>query len=211
VTEVADQAQGRFTRRGVDKFAQRRTELARAALLTLADLGYARTSLREIAQNSEFSHGVLHYYFQDKVELITHCVRYYKAECVQRYDEIVDTSQTAQELETGFGVVMSTTLRDDGNLHRLWYDMRNQSMFEPVFREDVVAIDKSLEQMIWRIVTTYAALAGAELIVTSPIAYAMFDGLFQHALFKHFSGDEHAVDALRDKTMELLRRTVTPA
>ena len=54
---------GPFSRRQVDKFAARRTQLADAALQTLAELGYARTSLREIAQNSEFSHGVLHYYF----------------------------------------------------------------------------------------------------------------------------------------------------
>ena len=59
----------------VDKVAQRRSELAAAALKTLAEQGYARTGLREIAANSEFSHGVLHYYFRDKVDLITHCVR----------------------------------------------------------------------------------------------------------------------------------------
>ena len=76
--------------RPVDKFEERRRELATAALQTLGELGYARTSLREIAQNSPYSHGVVHYYFADKVELITYCVRQYKAECVTRYDEIVD-------------------------------------------------------------------------------------------------------------------------
>ena len=69
----------RISRAQVDKFSQRRAELGEAALQTLAALGYARTSLREIAQNSEFSHGVLHYYFRDKVDLITYCVRQYKA------------------------------------------------------------------------------------------------------------------------------------
>ena len=46
-------------------------------------------------QNSEFSHGVLHYYFRDKVDLITHCVREYKAQCVTRYDEVVATASSA--------------------------------------------------------------------------------------------------------------------
>ena len=32
----------------------------------------------------------MHYYFADKAELITYCVRQYKAECVTRYDEIVE-------------------------------------------------------------------------------------------------------------------------
>ena len=86
------------SRRPDDKFEDRRRELATAALQTLGELGYARTSLREIAQNSPYSHGVVHYYFADKVELITYCVRQYKAECVQRYDEIVETSASADVL-----------------------------------------------------------------------------------------------------------------
>ena len=99
MTPVAERNADRVSRRQVDKFAERRAQLAEAALQTLSELGYARTSLREIAQNSEFSHGVLHYYFSDKVDLITHCVRHYKARCVTRYDEIVATAQTAEELE----------------------------------------------------------------------------------------------------------------
>jgi len=75
LTEVKEHNRDRLARRQVDKFAERRAQLAVAALQTLAELGYARTSLRDIAQNSEFSHGVLHYYFSDKFELITFCVR----------------------------------------------------------------------------------------------------------------------------------------
>src|SRR6202045_5126673 len=109
----------RISRKRVDKFAERRTELAEAAILTLAELGYARTSLREIAQNSEFSHGVLHYYFSDKIELITCCVRQYKAECVRRYDGIVAAAGSPAELKAGFGAVMAGTLRDEAKMHRL--------------------------------------------------------------------------------------------
>jgi len=98
VTRAAERAE-RVSRRHVDKFAERRAQLADSALRTLSELGYARTSLREIAQNSEFSHGVLHYYFSDKVDLITHCVRQYKAHCVTRYDQIVATSRSADALK----------------------------------------------------------------------------------------------------------------
>src|SRR6185436_4583449 len=99
------------------KFAERRAELGEAALQTLSELGYARTSLREIAQNSEFSHGVLHYYFTDKVDLITYCVRKYKAHCVTRYDRIVATARTAEELEAGFAAGLAETLRDEAAMH----------------------------------------------------------------------------------------------
>src|ERR1700731_5116057 len=100
----------RISRKRVDKFAERRTELAEAAILTLAELGYARTSLREIAQNSEFSHGVLHYYFRDKADLITQYVRQYNAYCVTRYDQVVATSRTAGELKRDFAAGLAKTL-----------------------------------------------------------------------------------------------------
>ena len=144
----------RIERARVDKFSARRIELAEAALETLAELGYARTSLREIAQKSEFTHGVLHYYFSDKFELITYCVRQYKAECVTRYDGIVATAGSAAELKRGFGAAMAATLREDATMHRLWYDLRNQSLFDKALRSDVHEIDQSLERMIWRIVST---------------------------------------------------------
>ena len=204
MTEVADRNRDRISRRQVDKFAERRAQLATSALRTLSELGYARTSLREIAQNSEFSHGVLHYYFADKVDLITHCVKQYKAECVTRYDQIVATARSAEELRHGFGEAMAATLREDASMHRLWYDLRTQSLFEESFRGDVLEIDQSLERMIWRIVSQFADLAGSPLAVSSSLAYAIFDGLFQQALLRHLTGHGDAADDLQANVEKVL-------
>jgi AcrR family transcriptional regulator len=204
VTEVTERNRDRVARRQVDKFAERRAQLAAAALQTLAELGYARTSLRDIANNSEFSHGVLHYYFSDKFELITYCVRQYKAECVTRYDSIVATAGSAAELKLGFGAAMAATLREDAALHRLWYDLRNQSLFDEALRADVHDIDQSLERMIWRIAGKFAELAGTPLAVTSAVAYALFDGLFQHALISHLADHASAARDLEENVPRLL-------
>ena len=179
------------------KFNERRAELGEAALQTLAELGYARTSLREIAQNSEFSHGVLHYYFTDKLDLILCSVRQYKARCVKRYDEVTTTAESYDKLLEGFCSALGDTLRNEAPLHRLWYDLRAQSLFEPAFRADVAEIDKSLERMIWRVLSRFAELAGKPVRAPSGVAYAMFDGLFQQSLLKHLSGDKKAVAALQ--------------
>ncbi|MGH3192645.1 MAG: TetR/AcrR family transcriptional regulator [Streptosporangiaceae bacterium] len=204
MTEVTERNRDRVARRQVDKFAERRAQLAAAALQTLAELGYARTSLRDIAKNSEFTHGVLHYYFSDKFELITYCVRQYKAECVKRYDSIVATAGSAAELKRGFGAAMAATLREDAALHRLWYDLRNQSLFDEALRADAREIDQSLERMIWRIVSKYAELSQTPLAVTSAVAYAMFDGLFQHALISHLAGHAGAARDLEQNVPRLL-------
>lgn len=204
MAQVTETGSDRVSRRSVDKFAERRSQLASSALVTLSELGYARTSLREIAQNSDFSHGVLHYYFSDKVDLITHCVKHYKAICVQRYDELVATATAAPELARDLGAAMAATARDDTALHRLWYDMRSQSMFEPAFRVDVLDIDDSLQTMIWRVVSRYAELAERPVRVDTGTAYAAFDGLFQRALLRHLGGEPDALPTLASQVERLL-------
>ena len=181
----------------MDKFAERRAELAEAALQTLSELGYARTSLREIAQNSEFTHGVLHYYFRDKVDLILCSVRQYKARCVTRYDRVTADAKTYEDLMTGFLAALAQTMRDEAHMHRLWYDIGSQTLFEPAFRADVAELDKSLEDMIWRIMCRFAELTGERQSMPPSAIYAMIDGLFQQCLLKHLSGDPHSIDQLQ--------------
>ncbi len=193
-------------RTGVDKFEDRRRELADATLLTLADLGYARTSLRTIAEQTNFSHGLLHYYFADKTELITYCVRRYKTECAQRYEGLVAESSTPGEFAEACGNGLAATLADAPLMHRLWYDLRSQSLFEVAFRDDVAEIDSLLQDMIWRLVRAYASLTGRAPTCSPATAYAMFDGLFYQALQRHLAGADTALDDLRQSCRELLPR-----
>jgi AcrR family transcriptional regulator len=207
---VVTEARERISRRSVDKFAQRRAQLAESALQALSELGYARTSLREIAQKSDFSHGVLHYYFADKVELLTYAVRQFEEVCVTRYDDVVAAANSAEDLKRGFGAAMAGTLRADAVMHRLWYDLRNQSLFEESFRADVLDIDEQREAMVWRVVERYAEFAGVPAKVTPPVAYATFDGLFQRALLQHLAGRDGAAEDLEQSVARLLELLVCP-
>lgn len=195
---------GRGRRLPVDKFSARRIELAEAALETLAELGYARTSLREIAQKSEFTHGVLHYYFSDKVDLICCSVRHYKAKCVTRYDRVTAEAQNRDELMEGFLEKLGETIREEAHMHRLWYDLRAQAMFEDAFRGDVSEIDNSLEDMVWRVASRFAELGGRQPAVTPAALYALFDGLFQKHLLRHLSNDPAAIPQLQEEVRRLL-------
>lgn len=201
---MSDSAPPRPTARGRertegDRFDRRRAELAAAAMRTLSELGYARTSLREIAQNSQYSHGVLHYYFADKNDLISACIRMYRTESLRRNDTIVDTSATAEDLRRTLADNMRATLVEDTAMHRLWYDLRWQSTFEAALREDVISIDDTLRTMMYRIVQGYAVLAGMEPIVGPAHAYGVFDGLFHHALLRHQAGDPSAATDLHEQ------------
>jgi AcrR family transcriptional regulator len=190
-----------------DKVSSRRDELAAAALVTLAERGYANTSLREIAQNSPYSHGVLHYYFADKTELITYCVRLYKTRCVRRYDDVV-LATDPEQLVQRFLDALFVTLREDSHEQRLWYDMRAQSLFEVSFGEDVAAIDAVLRDMVWRILSRYAELRTTSVLVDPDTAYALFDGVFFRAVQARLGGIDGAEAMLEQRVRLLMPRLV---
>lgn len=186
----------RVARAKSDKIATRRIELAEATFETLAELGYARTSLREIAQNSEFTHGVLHYYFGDKLDLICCGVRCYKTKCITRYDQLTAAAPTRKALLDGFCLKLGETLTSEAKEHRLWYDIRAQALYEKALREDVKAIDSGMEDMIWRVVTRYAELGGKKVLISKAATYALLDGVFQKYLLEFLEGDREAVSAM---------------
>jgi TetR/AcrR family transcriptional repressor of bet genes len=143
--------------------------------------------------------------FADKLELIVYCVRQYKATCVKRYDGVVADSTTPDELIEEFAAKLRETILDEAPMHRLWYDLRSQSLFEESLREAVLQIDKTLEDMIWRVVSRYAELSGAELAMSSHAAYGVLDGLFQQALLAHTCGNEaDALDELAGQVRQLM-------
>jgi AcrR family transcriptional regulator len=198
----------RSRRSPADKFDERRNELAESALLTLGELGYARTSLRDIADNSAYSHGVLHYYFADKLELVAYSITYYKMRCIHRYDDVIERSQDEHELLEGFAAKLVETIVDEAPMHRLWYDLRVESMFDERLRETVLQIDAALEDMIWRVVTRYAELADREVAMDAAAAYGVLDGLFQAALLKFVTGSADALSTLVDQVHGLMPLTL---
>ncbi|MCF8588415.1 TetR/AcrR family transcriptional regulator [Gordonia liuliyuniae] len=200
----AERGVGRRTK----KLAAKRDELARAAFKTLSELGYAGTSLREIAANSEYSHGVLHYYFSDKLDLIAHCVALYKSECVASYDDVLDDVDDADALRRRFVRRLVVTMTDDLPTHKLWYDLRLQALFEPSLVDGVQAIDAELEAMIWRVVSRYGELLGSVPLLDSAGVYAAFDGPFERAVRRSALGEEGAARDLAAQLDALLSAMV---
>ena len=192
------------------KHDERREQLALSALETLGELGYAGASLREIAAKSPFSHGVVHYYFSNKTELIVHCVKVYKAQCATRYDSVIAESTDAPSLVAAFADKLVETLVTEVPLHRLWYDLRTASFFEPDLREAVQGIDRNLEAMVGRVAERYAELADAVPVMDQATAYALFDGLFENAVIG-LDRSPDAADLLRQRVKTLLPSLFVPA
>ena len=83
-----------------------------------------------------------------------------------------------------------------------------QNDVEPPLRNDVVALDRGLEDMIWRIVSRFSELASRPLAVPNDVARAFFDGMFQQALLKLLAGGGPAAADLQANVETALDRLV---
>ncbi|MFC6704770.1 TetR/AcrR family transcriptional regulator [Flexivirga alba] len=119
-------------RTDADVHEGRRHDLAVAALHTWSEYGYSQVSVRNVARRTRFSHGMVHYYFQSKDALVAECVR------IIRDSQIFGAGTANAGDITSYSQLVADTicesLRKNRRLHRIRFDLRNQSQFEPSLR-----------------------------------------------------------------------------
>lgn len=187
-------------RRNARKRTEKKAMIAESALHTLQELGYANTSLRDIAAQADLSLGMLHYYFEDKAELITFCVAAYKKEFTALLTRALDGVEGRDEVIARFSDALAGSIFTDGPTHRLWYDIRTQALFDPAFRSAVSDIEQTLVDVVERA----WVLAGRSPDAYSPLHYAIVDGVFRYLMQRQTLGDELSQPALARAIREVL-------
>jgi len=82
----------------------------------------------------------------------------------------------------------ATTVLDDAELHRLWYDIRNQAMFDETFAPVVEEIEALL-------INTLAPIADD--LETRQRIFVRLDGAFRFALQQYLSGRDQSLSNLK--------------
>jgi AcrR family transcriptional regulator len=176
-----------------------RNDLAAHAIKTLSQLGYARTGMRDIAQQSDRSVGALTYYFDDKVDLICYCVRVYKEGFIAEIDLAIDQGRIQGDVIRSVAKAFAQAVAQDAETHRLWYDIRSQSLFESSFREIVKDIEENLISLISRILEN-EGMSRSELRTY----YFILDGLFRMALQEQLDGQTKPAAELEREIVAVL-------
>lgn len=154
---------------------EKKRQIAKSAIEALKELGYANTSLRDIAEKSDLSLGMLHYYFEDRSALIIYCVEIYKDEFVRNITEALAEAKGREVVIEEFSRALVTSIVDDEMTHRLWYDIRTQAMFDETFRPVV----SQIEGKLIGIVEAAFRKAGHETPTDIELSYALLDGVFR--------------------------------
>jgi AcrR family transcriptional regulator len=161
---------------------EKKRQIAESAIEALKELGFANTSLRDIAEKSDLSLGMLHYYFEDRSDLIIYCVSIYKQEFVRDIAEALNNAEGREQVIDAFAEALVTSIVDDAPTHRLWYDIRTQAMFDETFRPVVAEIEAKLIGLV------RTALEKADRTAPEPveISYALLDGVFRYLMQNQF-------------------------
>lgn len=194
IARLAEKADAKSAKR-----ARKRDELADSAIAALKQLGYARTSLRDIAELSGVAVGTLHYYFEDKVDLITYCVGRYKSGFMEEMQSILAAEVAPDQLAERFVKGLALSIRRDAETHRLWYDIRSQAMFDPGFNEIVSEIEDALVALV----AEFLARTG-QTAMDASTAYLMLDAVFRFHLQKFLAGDKAAPVAFERQASDLI-------
>ena len=194
---------GKLAARAATKGAKReakKRELAESAIEALKRYGYANTTLRDITAQSDLSLGMLHYYFENKEQLLIYCVRLYKEGFAADIGARIAGAETRESLFSSFAEGLAASIVEDAQTHRLWYDIRNQALFDPVFQPVVAEIEASLIGLV-------ELIAGERTDGPPvPVLYGAVDGVFRHLLENQLVGSPRSIPDLTQEFCALLRR-----
>lgn len=186
--------------------AEKKRELALHALSSLAELGYARTNLRDVAQRSGVSLGVIHYYFANKTELLTYSMGLYKEDFVRQIEQLIAGAAAPEAMAVLLADFMALTVDDHAQVHRLWYDVRAQAQYETAFQSCVQEVEQALLGIFQALFTRLKAM-GVPLRESDPLRlYIIIDGWFRHFLQRQLAGDAQAGAAFRLLILDEFRR-----
>lgn len=189
-TKTENPSVGHKTAKGL----QRKTELADQALRSLSAQSYARTSLRDIAAAADINLGRLHYYFEDKSDLIVFTVQRFKQTFIARLgDIVVDRHSVEEAIETLVESAMTSTA-----MHRFWYDLRNQALFEPKYRAVVGEIEHDLKGITGSVLRLIDPTRDPEPF--QDLAYVTLDGIF----FQGIQAVTFGEDGVRERMTQAL-------
>lgn len=190
-----------------DKSADKKQDLLRHALAALAEVGFSRINLRDVAARSNVSLGVIHYYFADKHDLLISCVSLYKEEFIARLERAIDIATEADTLPALMIDILVHSAENDAQTHRLWYDTRTQALFDPIFQPLVEDIECRLITVIRRFLDKMQALGDGVCEVAQDALgiYLMLDGCFRYFLQQRLSNVQVAA-AMRERLNGELKR-----
>lgn len=196
-------------RRTYKKSETSRQQVLDAAMTALAERGYARTSVSDIAAAAKMSKGAVHYHFESKDDLIAQVL----ARCAEvMRDRVRDAwevpGQPQERIRRALREMRSARSSGSPEL-RVLADLMAQGIYDPKLRAAISKMfEENREEVRRHLAASFEALAlrpRVPLDVVPRLVLGMLDGLALHEFFDPMPGEDDAVqDALETIALSLI-------
>ncbi|MCG7519960.1 TetR/AcrR family transcriptional regulator [Ruegeria sp. Ofav3-42] len=178
---------------------QKRRELAENAITTIAQAGYANTTLRDIASSTGVSLGKIQYYFPEKEGLLLYCIDLSVNRFIGQLNEIVGAKLSPREARGAYVELFAHSIVNYAHLHRLWYDIRNQAMFDSQLKQRVADVEARFVSVCDELGKKFALndVRGLEI-------YLMLDGAYRYFIQQSVAGLSVSVDDITHSVERLI-------
>lgn len=102
---------------------ERRKQILKALYECLSEKGHERVTIKKIAQKAALPHGVIHYYFTDKDEIIAELVTTLQASYYNQWEKLLSTiSDNTLKISAAIDFLAESMVLDPG-LNRVLYNL----------------------------------------------------------------------------------------
>ena len=204
VRKAAERIEARAQRSGA-KRDQKRRQIAEAALQALMAYGCAGTTLRDIAEQSQLSLGMLHYYFEDRRDLVVYCLGLYRDAFMARFEHLIAKAETREDLIETLAIGLTDAVLTEPVVNRFWYDIRTQSLFDPAILPVVTGFQDAMMELGRRIADRIG-IDPAEM----ELRFAMLEGVFRYYAQRQIVGQGVSAAELHAAFTQVLTVRIEP-
>lgn len=191
------------------KSAESRRQVLDAAIQSIADRGYAQTSVSDVARAAGMSKGAVHYHFESKEDLIAQVAEHCSAEMQDRVDQAWDAAKEPREKICSALAEMRSFARDRGPIMRVFAALLAQGVHDAKLRTTLQEMfEANRRRVTEQIVDALPSLGLRPKIpahVIPRLLLATLDGLALHDFFDPPSAedDEAILRSLEDISFSL--------
>ncbi|MBO9446897.1 TetR/AcrR family transcriptional regulator [Ruegeria sp. R14_0] len=179
----------------------KRRELAENAIKTIAQAGYANTTLRDIAASTGVSLGKIQYYFPEKEGLLLYCIDLSVDRFTRQLTAILDANLSPEAARSAYVELFAYSIINHANMHRLWYDIRNQAMFDGQLRGRVADVEARFIEICDELGKKFAAKD-----VTGVEIYVILDGAYRYFIQQSVAGMPVTAEDMTETLNRLIDR-----
>ncbi len=175
----------------------RRTQMIEAAIESLRDVGYAGTTIREIARRGGFNSALISYYFGGLHGLLLAALDHSAALRMERYQKAADTASSLEELMA----VAREIYREDveGGHITVFSEMVAASLAHPELGPELVARAEPWLEFVEGAIRKAAGESPlVQLFPPREVAYAVICFYLGVNLMTHLDRDSARIEALFD-------------